>query len=450
MLARTRLVFRRSDYATILATIRNGVSDLETLTNQSLRLEPERIAKSDIKSLVHFRDITARLFRGLMQSLTCHGGHDISLNLSHMQLEQEADAGTKSSMTQEFDLRLLLRCWPNATSNIHIPTQDIPYVWEDLCFLSVPANMVAQGLDIAMTTDGSTGATRESQCATMSFNSKASSSTIPRLHQGQAATRTATFGGLFRITLAPASRILKQEQCVSDLCSSIRKWREQEQTDPGLIPYVQPEESKLYVVYRAINNLKEYRDRKSELTLEGVLARVPGAPWLRYGDKVRLAVRIATGVLQLHSSPWLADSLSPADILFLGKQNESCYRELFLRKNLRVPRVPKIFCNKPLHMPQRDLVLLSLGFVLIRLLLGNILEFDDVFCESCRIERQWVAAQSLLRRVRQESHNYFSAVARCLDGELHGLRHRVQGELNFERKVYSGIIAPLKADLEAL
>ncbi|KAL3954392.1 hypothetical protein ACCO45_009955 [Purpureocillium lilacinum] len=267
----------------------------------------------------------------------------------------------------------------------------------------------------------------------------------------QAATRTATLGSLVTNTLSPASQISTQEKCVSDLCSNIRKWREQEQCDPGLIPDSRPEEPKLYVVYQAMNNPGEYRDRTPELSLGRVLARVPGAPWLGYRDKVHLAIMISTTVLQLHSTPWLSDFLSPADILFLGKQDENYYREFFLRKNLRLPRVPKILCHKLLHMPQRDPILLSLGFVLISLLLGNILEFDDIICESCRIERQWVAAQEVLRRVRQESPNYFRAVAWCLDGELHGLqRHKMQGELNFERKVYSGIIAPLKADLEAL
>ncbi len=151
--------------------------------------------------------MTARLFRVLNQCLTCHGGHDVSLNLPYMQPVHKVHSELKAAMQQGTALRLLLRCWLNANKT-QITTEDVPQVRDELRFLLVAADTFIETPDLAMVSDRSAVAIRRSNASTECYlGSRDCVPSSPISTLLQAATRTATLGTLVMNPLTPASQV---------------------------------------------------------------------------------------------------------------------------------------------------------------------------------------------------------------------------------------------------
>ncbi|KAK6720860.1 hypothetical protein SNK05_003953 [Fusarium graminearum] len=73
-----KLLYRlnREDYKDDIATISKGISDLETLTKLSIRLEPSRRKQSRGKLFKILRDLSASIYRALCSSILCTDAHD--------------------------------------------------------------------------------------------------------------------------------------------------------------------------------------------------------------------------------------------------------------------------------------------------------------------------------------------------------------------------------------
>lgn len=95
---------------------------------------------------------------------------------------------------------------------------------------------------------------------------------------------------------------------------------------------------------------------------------------------------------------------------------------------------------------RRNPALLSLGFLLLEIFFQQPIGRGSGTPREL-LERQYREAQSLLPRLQRQSRNYFSAVSRCLYGEL----HRPQfDKMTFRENFYAGVVSLLKKDLEVL
>ncbi len=157
--------------------------------------------------------------------------------------------------------------------------------------------------------------------------------------------------------------------------------------------------------------------------------------------RLQLAVTIASSFLQLYDTPWLSGNLSSDNIIFLQSENTPLYENVFIWRakcddsGMQVRPMP--------FSARRNPTLLSLAFLLLEVLLKQNL------CEGTadNMKDLYFQAQKLLPKVKSESSNCFSAVSRCLDGELHTAGYT---DMEFRENLYSGVVALLKKDLSVL
>ena len=81
-LKRITFALSRSAYSEQLATIRNGISSLESLAAMSIELEPKRRVRSQVKALGILRDVACSIYRAIQCSLKCSHEHGVSMGLS--------------------------------------------------------------------------------------------------------------------------------------------------------------------------------------------------------------------------------------------------------------------------------------------------------------------------------------------------------------------------------
>ena len=237
------------------------------------------------------------------------------------------------------------------------------------------------------------------------------------------------------------------QEFISDLCGKLRKAQKQSATECyGFITDCHSPCPRNYRIHPIVLENGEDSAYWSTITLRQILQEEGPATRLGYKDKMNLAVVISKSVLQLYNTPWIPQVLTSSDIVFIKKRNTYVFDEIFVTKGFTGNITNDQAAESGSR--QRDPTLLSLGFILIELLLGQ-----DLFPEAqgpCApiIHDYYVAAQGVLAKIRNESANYFSAVSRCLDGEL----HKVGGmnDKDFTTNVYSGIIALLQLDLDML
>ncbi|KAJ6790293.1 hypothetical protein PWT90_09959 [Aphanocladium album] len=165
-------------------------------------------------------------------------------------------------------------------------------------------------------------------------------------------------------------------------------------------------------------------------------------------EKIRLAVTVSSSFLQLYGvPPWLSDSFSSAGIVFLRHRRRDYYDNTFLCKHMADAEPASLAGLASIVTTRRVPALLSLGFLLVEIFFGQPIGEGGGGTARQFLERQYQEAQSLLPAIRRESTNYFSAVSRCLDGELHW---GTFGEEEMREKMYAGIVSLLKKDLEIL
>lgn len=183
----------------------------------------------------------------------------------------------------------------------------------------------------------------------------------------------------------------------------------------------------------------------STVSLREIWAEVDAMPYMTYTRKLQLAVTLSSSFLQLSDTPWLSAQISANHIVFLRHGDVPLYENGFIsRPSCAEP--PSLGRPASLLEARRNPALLSMGTLLVEIFLGRSLG-QDGGAAGQRLERKFREAQALLPRIRLESSNYFSAVSRCLDGELHTGRY---DKMQLIEHTYAGVVALLKKDLEVL
>jgi hypothetical protein len=173
-------------------------------------------------------------------------------------------------------------------------------------------------------------------------------------------------------------------------------------------------------------------------------------------DKLRVAVDLASSVLQLYKTPWLDEEWSDNDVFFVhrpGVPLSTLYEHPFVyRKISAPPSVQDTSAERTVGRVIRNQTLFTLGILLIELLYGTSIEElqspRDVDCKNTP-GVVWCTAERLVDEEIefQGGPLYLDAVRRCIRCDFNRKESNLDDEA-FQQAVFDGVVTPLEKTLQ--
>jgi hypothetical protein len=180
-----------------------------------------------------------------------------------------------------------------------------------------------------------------------------------------------------------------------------------------------------------------------------------GRSLTRY-DKLRVAVDLASSVLQLYKTPWLDEQWSDNDVYFVhrpGVPLSTLYEHPFVyRKFSSQTSAHPSPSQRAVGRVIRNQTLFTLGILLIELLYGKSIEElqlpRDLDCEGTP-GVAWCTAERLIKEeIEYEAGMlYLDAVRRCVRCDFNRKESTLDDEA-FQQAVFDGVVAPLEKTLQ--
>ncbi|KAH6019993.1 hypothetical protein HBI83_109330 [Parastagonospora nodorum] len=192
----------------------------------------------------------------------------------------------------------------------------------------------------------------------------------------------------------------------------------------------------------------------SAYTLRQILTQPAGTgPKLALVDTYKIALDLASSVLQLYETPWLSNDWSDADVYFVHRPGTSlatAYQHPFIYRDLSTATSQDSVTQLPTDSLIRNQVLFALGVVLIELLYGMpIEELQTSQDASSSSGIAWRVAERLIREQQIELRSgihYANAVRKCIRCDFDMAQWRLEDH-DFQQAVYSGVVVPLERTL---
>jgi hypothetical protein len=208
----------------------------------------------------------------------------------------------------------------------------------------------------------------------------------------------------------------------------------------------------------SLDTLKNHTQRQwTSFSLHQVLTKrgnVTRHPTLL--DKLQIATKLSSNVLQLHNTPWLSDDWRSSDVFFLyrsGAIPPSIYEDPFVYGSLSPQRGKSTPNQRTTSRVIRNQTLFALGVLLIELWYGQPLEelqsAGDLnhqgtpgiaWCTATRIAEEEIEFQAGKR--------YADAVRRCIRCEFGEHRTPDLQSESFQQAVFEGVVVPIEKTLE--
>ncbi|UNI16894.1 hypothetical protein JDV02_003284 [Purpureocillium takamizusanense] len=469
----------RSQYTDLLSTIRDGISNLENLTDRNMELEPARRLRSQGRFFMLVREMSKSIYHAIRYGLDCSCGHDVGLRLESRTADFiPTDDDEKIMSDTAFKLAL------SYSSSHEYPELaawgENARIWEEIRVLRAPAPDVKvrpQDIQQAVAPRRPRGFRTKKTVAFAQLSRAHSSTTATVVQTEISAQHRSLHTSISNITMGVASIGLMSFGSTTDLCQKIQSPKDVSVQTCGLIvDHISPT-PRTYAVYRAHHNTTSVHENlnirpRSLITLKQVLEQRVHIP---YRDRLQLAATISSSVLQLHGSPWLHRSISSRDIFFMKTHDYPLWNHPIVMKRHKGVEMTNerwtdsVFCNSTLF---------SLGILLIEIIIGK--PFDSLQTPNERSSRapeesspqtsdksaasilgksssatfleDYITAQRLVdQHIRMASSNYGTAVTRLIDGNMQ-LRHfRDAAGMDSEdccQEIYSGVVALIEKDLE--
>ncbi|KAK0638560.1 hypothetical protein B0T16DRAFT_226906 [Cercophora newfieldiana] len=454
----------RKDYQDALGTISKGVNDLESLTRLSVALEPSRRKRSGGRAISILRDLSTSVYRALRSSISCQcrDSHDVSLGLlprfaEHgygdddekvlseakfrvaISFERDGPGTERKKLWDEVDIKRR-----PTTPNTAPPTPPTsPSVTARLKRTRFVAFAKAQ-------TTLTTAAKPPVKPAKPSRDIKIAVADVTRQLRATSLSTDITL-----VNLPDSSTgVLRETEMMDlvDLCGTLKRVVN---TRPQCYGQLTDSEcpANCFAVY-SLTTTAVGGNTWSVITLDDILWKKQGLqPLLWLEEKVRLALAVASAVLQLSKTPWLSKPLAKKDVHFFVRDGWSGYHHPFLRQ--QIPERPA--CAVPAQTAhgataQPNNALFRLGILLLEIILGTTLEnlrepherLDFQGDEFGMIRDSITAHRLLQTQVALINPAYKAVVERCVGcGASQGL-----DEEGFRERVYNGVVAELEAILE--
>ncbi|RBR26788.1 uncharacterized protein FIESC28_00369 [Fusarium coffeatum] len=405
-LKRITFALSRSAYSDQLATIRDGISNLESLATMSIELEPKRRVRSQVKALSILHTLCVDEDEDVVR------GHHVDLFLTHSR-PIDKKSHLVAPTRQNWEGRLL-KVVPNAQNPPRVPTS--------LSSPSLPTGHKLGG---------------EKRSVRFSMSRFSSSSTMTEMNTSSIASAVAC------ISLEATTPASQSYQPCLDLCSETKA--SIGSACLGSITDDSAGQKRTYLVYNSTLLLLEVHD--SIVPLSDVLRNGDTRHLFTYRQRLQLAVIIATSVVHLYKTPFMNDLPTARNIILFQRQGVVDYSRAFLKSD----RSYLAKCSSGVAIPTPKL--LPIGVLLIELIKGQSLESlrtpNEILGGNLTALSDFITAQRLADEICQASSNYGSAVRRCLDVGFKAQACAVEDE-NFQHNFYSGIVALLEEDLNSL
>lgn len=454
-LKRAAFTLNRSQYADLLSAIRDGISNLENLTDRNMELEPARRVRSQGRFLMLLRNMSQSLHRALQSSLGCACGHDVSLRLEHRSVGYFSTQDDEDVIGDTaFNLALLCKSGKGDPTT-DVTTEDTS-IWEQI---QVKPTMIPGAQPISTKSQVSFTQAKKDHVKrgvrfTDSFKSASSSATtlVPE-DEDMLTAHMSPRMSIPNVIAGTASLGPTDFKPIANLCGLFRKSNKKAEADSyGTIIDHGSDAARGYKVYPiSVSDYEEPR-QASVISLREILQQGDNSPHLPYQNRLQLAVVLSSSILQLHGSHWLPDNIGSRDIFFATKQGYPIYNHPLVMKSLQTDYPAPYKHEGEIVMPFKcNPTLFSLGVLLIELILGETFESlrtaQETALGASRLLLDYITAQRVVDQIRMMSSNYGTAVTRCFGGDLHKNDHSLDSE-DFCQEVYAGVVALLEKDLE--
>jgi hypothetical protein len=177
-------------------------------------------------------------------------------------------------------------------------------------------------------------------------------------------------------------------------------------------------------------------------------------------DRLRLAVTLASSVLQLRETPWLEENWSKDDILFIKRSDQTMYDQPFVSSGFNRSTLPAATASASSFMNRiiRNQTLYALGLALIELWYNKPLtdlhrpEDGPPETGDPRIDlmTEWNIADRLVDELYTDAGaKYSDAVRRCIRCDFDRRASSLE-DVAFQKAVYHGVVSQLKENFDFL
>ncbi|KAF1918319.1 hypothetical protein BDU57DRAFT_194788 [Ampelomyces quisqualis] len=428
---RLKFSLSKSEYSEQLGDLRNHNQALTRLTKQSLELEPAR-TNAQVRACPNFNALqqyARSLFHTLKSSLCCDcESHAVKLRLENRcgRINDEEEDLLKSThfrviFTNSSAANAPTRAWREA---------DIRWIAE------------------------------KPQCALLSSSTNASYSIAK-------ATRTVRFGHVKTQAMIGNTTVTVTEQQgtvateagpvhIANLCQTIARLQSRRRV--VCAGYMVDSLKRKHGIYPLDAPVCPTGQQDwTAYTLRQVLTRRAGSVGrFTQHDKYKVAVDLASSVLQLYKTPWLSDDWTDNDVYFVhrpGAVSSILYEHAFIYRKFSSTVSPTLATQPPNQRVIRNQTLFSLGVTLIEVLYGKPIEelqtANDLDCEHTP-GAVWCTAERLINEEEiylEAGQLYSDAVRRCIRCDFNQKKTSLDDD-EFQRAVYEGVVAPLEKMLQ--
>jgi hypothetical protein len=461
-LDRAKYMLRRSQYEELLKVIADGNATLEKLLNAGLDpfVEPSRRIRSEGRFFKLARDISRNVYVALKSSISCKCpvSHGVNLELLPPSV-QPIPEDDDDLIVHKMFFRMILAYDPNDRKAKHTT-----WSWDEVelrvrrketqplsdIVLAIPkaSPKLKKRVQFSTTIPTDPSFRLQSQPATL---------TQPQMMENLATVLPASMASL---SVGSSLSMPKQSERAPDLinlCQTIERCHRR--GDLNCYGYVSDPSAAKYHKF-GVYPLRTHQDYNnwSMISLKEALENNNASlPPLRFGDKHKLAAKIASNILQHSQSPWLPDMLTSDDILFIKREDRKLYDQAFVTKQFPESKVVEPTCDST-YSPEciQNPILFSLGIILLEIALGK--TADSLRTPSERppagsardLLLDYKTADKYLDIVEKTvGDSYGRVVRRCIKCEFLSRSSSLDDD-EFRYEVYGSVVAPLEENVRTM
>jgi hypothetical protein len=421
---RLKFSLKKSDYKDLMDRLRRANESLDRLTNQTTYLETHRPERQSVPNFGTIKERADSFYSALRSGWTCpcQAQHTVSLRLE----ARMDDASSDDDDDDEHDHKMRDPFHVLFHYNNHHPTPvtstttSRPWCWDEA--------------DVRVEFE------QEHHAAAVAGNDQTSKSVRFAKQNMKKAVKAA---------LEPQPNM----QPIKDLCAAISELQ-RPQRDVCFSLLASEIAKQKYGVH--IYPTKQMPSDTDTWSISSLRTLLDDAGFARR-DRLKLAVTLASSVLQLHETPWLDQSWGKDSIFFVKRPGMIVYDQPFVSQHFN-RTMPIATTGVPTSMSRiiRNQPLYALGIALIELWYGkpiSELQKDedgprDTGIPQMDVMSEWNAADRLVDELYSEAGGkYGDAVRRCIRCDF-DRRASSLGDVHFQRDVYQGVVTQLKENYE--
>ncbi|KAF2267559.1 hypothetical protein CC78DRAFT_576929 [Lojkania enalia] len=431
---RLKFSLSRSDYEEQLSNLKGFNLALSQLTTQSLDLESTRVGAKGraCPNFKAFQDYARSLYSTLLSGWSCRcQGHAVNLRL-----ESRSQMWEKDDLLEQMPFRVIF-CYTSDAQPNYWKEAEIRYITEN-------------------PNRNSSSPHNHNVIPTPEVKRQVRFERLDvQVQRKNAASSVVTTSEIVEAQLSPLPDPTPSQ--IQDLCKAIAKMQ-QPQRDLCL-GYLIDELKRKHGIYSLEPPIPD-QQQWAAYSLKDVLSHDPKIKRrLTQQDKLRVAVDLASSVLQLYKTPWLDEALEKDDVFFIhrpGAAPASIYEHPFVcRKFTTLQNVDTSQSGQKRwarYKVIRNQTLFTLGILLIELWYGKPIEElrtpSDLDCEGTP-GVEWCTAERLVEtEIEFEAGpKYSDAVRRCIRCDFDRKDMSLDNE-SFQQAVYDGVVALLEKTLQ--